>query len=464
MADKPKLEARLNLGDATLLVVGAVIGSGIFLTTGIIAQSLPSPPMILLVWIVGGVLSLFGGLTLAELGAMMPEAGGQYVYLREAYGKTAAFLYGWTTFLVLQTGGIAALAVGFAEYLSYFIPGFGLNSMLIDSTVLQVSYGQVVAVMSIVVLTLINYYGVRTGSTVQNFFTILKLLAIGILILAGLFVSHEAGRSAEPVTLLTMPEGIAIIPAIGVALIAVLWTFDGWYAVNTVASEIKNPGRNIPLSLIFGLSLIGIVYLLVNIFYVSILPVSEITGVLRIGEKATSAAFGESAGAAMNGLILVSIFGCLSATILFGPRVYYAMAEDGIFFKSFARVHSRYHTPAVAIIWQGIWSSLLCLTGTYEQLFTYVIFTVMVFFIAATFAIFRLRKINPDAQRPYRTWGYPVVPAVFGLAMTFIAVSSLLEKPVESFLGLLIILIGLPVYYYWSKQKRTELVTRDEQK
>ncbi len=463
MASKPKLEAKLNLGDATLLVVGAVIGSGIFLTTGIIAQSLPSPLMILMVWAAGGVLSLFGGLTLAELGAMMPEAGGQYVYLREAYGKTAAFLYGWTTFLVLQTGGIAALAVGFAEYLSYFIPGFGLNSMLIDNTIVQVSYGQIVAVMSIVVLTLVNYYGVRTGSTVQNFFTVLKLLAIGMLILAGFLVSYDASKSPESISLLTMPEGIAIIPAVGVALIAVLWTFDGWYAVNTVASEIKKPGRNIPLSLIFGLSLIGIVYLLVNIFYVSVLPVSEIAGVLRIGEKATSAAFGESAGAAMNALILVSIFGCLSATILFGPRVYYAMAEDGIFFRSFARVHPRYHTPAVAIIWQGIWSSLLCLTGTYEQLFTYVIFTVMVFFIAATFAIFRLRKINPGAQRPYRTWGYPVVPAVFGLAMTFIAVSSLVEKPVESFLGLLIIVIGLPVYYYWSKQNRPDLVTRDRE-
>jgi len=464
MNDNPKLVAKLNLADATLLVIGAVIGSGIFLTTGIIAQSLPSPTMILLVWIAGAVLSLFGGLTLAELGAMMPDAGGQYVYLREAYGKPAAFLYGWTTFLVLQTGGIAALAVGFAEYLSFFIPGFGLKNLIFDQSVFQVSYGQIMAVISIVVLTLINYYGIRTGSTVQNIFTIMKLLAIMILVLAGLFISSGDGTSVNSLTKMNMPAGMAFISAVGVALIAVMWTFDGWYAVNAVASEIKKPGRNLPLSLIFGLSLIGIVYLLVNIFYVSVLPVNEIAGVVRIGEKATSAAFGESAGAAMNGLILVSILGCLSATILFGPRVYYAMAADGIFFKSFARVHPRHRTPGIAIVWQGIWSSILCLTGTYEQLFTYVIFTVLVFFIAATLAIFRLRKINPGADRPYRTWGYPVVPAIFGLAMTFIAVSSLLEKPQESFLGLLMILIGLPVYYYWSKDTKTISGERGDQK
>ncbi len=451
MIDKPKLEAKLNLSDATLLVIGAVIGSGIFLTTGIIAQSLPSPVMILSVWIIGAILSLFGGLTLGELGAMMPNAGGQYVYLREAYGKFAAFLYGWTTFLVLQTGGIAALAVGFAEYLSFFIPGFGLDQMLFGQGSIPISYGQLVAVISILVLTLINYYGIRTGSIVQNFLTILKLLAIMILILAGFIVTSAGYGVPDRMETLVFPEGTALLSAIGVALIAVLWTFDGWYAVNNVASEIKKPGRNIPLSLMIGLSVIGLVYLLVNIFYVTVLPVTEMAGVVRIGEKATTVAFGPAAGIAMNGLILISILGCLSATILFGPRVYYAMGEDRIFFKSFARVHPRYHTPGTAIVWQGVWSSILCLTGTYEQLFTYVTFTVLVFFIAATLAIFRLRKIKPDAERPYRTWGYPVIPAIFGFAMLLIAGNSLLEKPLESLLGLLIIFTGFPVYYYWSK-------------
>jgi APA family basic amino acid/polyamine antiporter len=444
----PKLQAKLNIFDATLLVVGSVIGSGIFLTTGIIAQSLPSPFMILFVWVVGAVLCLFGGLTLAELGAMMPDAGGQYIYLREAYGKPAAFLYGWTTFLVLQTGGIAALAVGFAEYLSYFMPALGLNKIIIG----PFSYGQLVAVISILILTMINYYGVKTGSTVQNFFTILKLVAILVLVVAGFFFAGSDKQVLDQSGSMELPAGMALFSAIGVAFIAVLWTFDGWYAVNTVASEIKNPGRNIPWSLITGLSLIGIVYLLINMFYISVLPIPEMAGVVRIGEEATTAAFGRNAGAFMNGLIVISILGCLSATILFGPRVYYAMADDGIFFRSFARVHPRYHTPGNAIIWQGIWSSLLCLTGTYEELFTYVTFTVVVFFIAATLAIFRLRKTRPEAYRPYKTWGYPVIPAVFGFAMLLIAGNSLSEKPVESFLGLLIMLAGLPIYYYWAKK------------
>jgi len=299
---------------------------------------------------------------------------------------------------------------------------------------------------------MINYYGVKTGSTVQNFFTLLKLAAIFILVFAGFFFAGKDTRVPDQIGSVNLPAGMSLFSAIGVAFIAVLWTFDGWYAVNNVASEIKNPGRNIPWSLIAGLSLIGIVYLLINIFYISVLPVSEMAGVVRIGEEATTAAFGRNAGASMNGLILISILGCLSATILFGPRVYYAMADDGIFFRSFARVHPHYHTPGNAIIWQGIWSSLLCLTGTYEELFTYVTFTVVVFFIAATLAIFRLRKIRPGADRPYRTWGYPVIPAVFGLAMLLIAGNSLLEKPVESFIGLLIMLAGLPVYYYWSKK------------
>lgn len=445
---KPKLQAKLNLFDATLLVIGSVIGSGIFLTTGIIAQSLPSPVMILMVWIVGAVLCLFGGLTLAELGAMMPDAGGQYIYLREAYGKSAAFLYGWTTFLVLQTGGIAALAVGFAEYLSYFIPTLGLDRMIMG----PVSSGQLVAVISILILTIINYYGVKTGSSVQNFFTLLKLAAIFILVIAGFFFAGKDTQVVDQSGSIGLPSGMPLFSAIGVAFIAVLWTFDGWYAVNTVASEIKNPGRNIPWSLIAGLSLIGLVYLLVNMFYISVLPVSKMAGVVRIGQEATTAAFGQGAGASMNGLILISILGCLSATILFGPRVFYAMAADGIFFKSFARVHPQHHTPGNAIIWQGIWSSLLCLTGTYEELFTYVTFTVVVFFVAATLAIFRLRKIRPNANRPYKTWGYPIIPAVFGLAMLLIAGNSLIEKPIESFIGLLIMLAGLPVYYYWSKK------------
>jgi len=449
---KPKLLEKLNLFDATLLVIGSVIGSGIFLTSGIIAQSLPSPEWILFVWILGAVLSLFGGLTFAELGAMIPEAGGQYVYLREAYGPLAGFMYGWTAFLIIQTGGIAALAVGFAEYFAYFVPDFSLDNYLIDVGVLTVSSGQILAVASIAILSFVNYFGVRSGTVVQNIFTILKLFAIGILVIAGLYVALSSGETIGSITTPSVPSGSALITAVGISLIAVLWTFDGWYSVNAVASEIKNVKRNLPLSLFIGITLIGIIYLLVNILYVATLPMDEMTGVVRIGEKATSFAFGATAGTLMAGLILISILGCLSATIIYSPRIYYAMANDGLFFKKFADVHPKYHTPSIAILWQGIFASLLCLTGSYEQLFTYVVFGVLLFFVGVVAAVFILRRTRPDAERPYRVWGYPVVPGLFGLIIIWIMINTLIEKPVESVLGLVLIVIGLPVYLYWQRK------------
>jgi APA family basic amino acid/polyamine antiporter len=249
-----------------------------------------------------------------------------------------------------------------------------------------------------------------------------------------------------------LPQGMNLIAAIGVALIAVLWTFDGWYAVNSVASEIKNPQRNLPLSLLIGISVIGIVYILINIFYLKALPISEIAGVVRIGEKATNWAFGPSAGTAMAGLILISILGCLSATVIYGPRIYYAMARDGLFFKKFTFIHPRFRTPTFAITWQGIWSVLLCLTGGYEALFTYVVFTSLLFYMASAAGVFVLRKKRPDANRPYRVWAYPLLPSLFGLSMFLIAANSIIEKPVESIFGLIFLIIGIPVYFYWHRK------------
>jgi len=308
---KDGLLARLNLFDATLLVIGAVIGSGIFLTSGIIAQSLPSPVWILFVWFFGALLSLFGGLTFAELGAMIPEAGGQYIYLREAYGPLAGFMYGWTAFLITQTGGIAALAVGFAEYLAHFIPVLGLDRYFVQWHGINLSNGQIIAVFIIGILTLINYYGIRSGSMVQNIFTLIKLIAIAILIGAGFYAVIEGSGISVSSDTSPMPSGFALPTAVGVALIAVLWTFDGWYSVNCVASEIKNVRKTLPLSLLIGISFIGIIYLLVNLFYVTALPMEEMMGVVRIGEKATSYTFGSMTGTLMAGLILVSILGCL---------------------------------------------------------------------------------------------------------------------------------------------------------
>lgn len=449
--EENKLLAKLSLFDATLLVIGAVIGSGIFLTTGIIAESLPSPGWILLVWFLGGALTLFGGLTLAELGAMMPEAGGQYIYLRETYGPAAGFMYGWTTFLVTQTGGIAALGVGFAEYLSYFFPFLGLDRVVVGGGWLSISSGQLVAVASIALLSLVNYYGVKQGSLLQNIFTILKVGAIAILVVAGFFMifTESPGVSKQ---VAEIPQGFGLLASIGVALIAVLWTFDGWYAVNVVASEIKNAKKNLPLSLIIGISFLAIIYLIVNLFYLNALPMEQLAGEIRVGETATTAVFGSGAGSVMSALILVSIFGCLGATILFGPRIYYAMSRDGLFFKSLAYVHPNYRTPSKAITWQGVWAASLCLTGTYEQLFTYVVVALLAFYVATAAAVFILRSRMPEMERPYRVWGYPVIPALFGFSMIWIMINSFIEKPVESLVGFALILAGVPVYLYWKKK------------
>jgi APA family basic amino acid/polyamine antiporter len=381
----------------------------------------------------------------------MPEAGGQYIYLREAYGPLAGFLYGWLTFLVTQTGGIAALAIGFAEYLSIFIPYLSLNHFVFESTFLDISFGQLIAVIGIVFFTLINYFGVRSGSFVQNFFTVLKIAAIVVLLISG-FIVMLGSELPIDVTPLKPPVGFGLIAALGVALIAILWTFDGWYSVNSVASEIKNPQKNLPYSLFIGISVIGIIYILINLFYIQALPISEMADVVRIGEKATSWVFGPIAGAAMSALILVSILGCLSATVLFGPRIFYAMAKDGLFFRQFAFVDPKYKTPTISIVWQGVWSSLLCLTGGYEALFTYVVFTSLIFYIGSAFGVFVLRKKQPHVPRPYKVWGYPFLPFLFGLSMILIAANSLVEKPAESIFGLIFLIIGVPVYFYWKKR------------
>jgi len=451
----PSLLPKLNLFDATLLIIGAVVGSGIFLTSGIIAQSLPSPGWILFVWFLGMILTLFGGITLAELGTMFPEAGGQYVYLKEAYGPFAGFMFGWIWILAVQTGGIAALSVGFAEYLSYFFPTLSLQHFIIEFQFINISFGQVIAIISIILLTTVNLFGIKSGSSIQIFFTVIKILAIGVLIVAGLYFSADSNQVASVSEQISMPTGAGLWAAVGVSLIAILWTFDGWYAVNIVASEIKNVKRNLPISIILGITLIGFIYLLVNWFYVQALPMSEMAGTLRIGEKAVSYLFGNQMGTAMSALILISIFGCLSATIIYGPRIFYAMSKDKLFFKSLGYVHPKYHTPTKAIIWQGVWASVLCLTGTYEQLYTYVVFAMLLFYVALAIAIFVLRKKRPETKRPYKVWGYPVVPVFFGLAMLWIMINTLIEKPVESMIGLFLIVTGLPVYYYWKRKARS---------
>ncbi len=441
---------QLGLFDSTMILMGIVIGSGIFIMTGIIAKSLPSGGMLLLVWIVGGGISLTGALVYAELGAAMPEAGGQYVYLREAYGPFVAFLSGWVIFLVYMCGGIALLGVAFSEYFGSFFPLFSNTTYLISTDLFSVTNGQVVAVVLIILFSLANYIGVVFGKMVQNTLTVIKIGAILLLIIFGLLVDKGV-----PIDLSFDASGISfsqLVVGFGVAMVAVFWAFDGWNNVNFVAGEIKNPARNLPLALILGTVLVGLIYVMVNVVYLKALPISEMAGVVTIADSASSVLFGTIATMFLTVAILISIVGALNGSVLVGARVYYAMAKDGLFFKKMATVHPRFKTPSVAIVTQAVWSSVLALSGTIEQLFIYIIFSAVIFWIITVAGVFILRKKQPDLPRPYKTWGYPVTPIIFIIACMGILINTLFESPLESLVGLGITAIGIPVYFYWRRK------------
>jgi APA family basic amino acid/polyamine antiporter len=444
---KPALLRGLGPWDASLVTVGAIIGTGIFITTGDMARVLPHPGLILLVWIVGGVLTLAGALTYAELGAMFPRAGGQYHFLKEAYGPLWGFLFGWTAFLVIMSGGIATLAVGFGEYLGSFLPFFSTGHILLEATVgpwrWTLSGGQVAGALAIAFLTFVNYLGLREGAGLQNLVTVLKIGSVLALGGAGL-------AAAAPVRpdLLAEPPPHALV-AFGIAMIAVLWSFDGWYGVTNLAGEMKRPERDLPRGLIAGTVAVTLLYCLMNLVYLRALPVEEMARTGRIGEAAAVALFGPQGGRLISAAVLVSTFGCLSSTILYCARIYVPMAEDRLFFSALAGIHPRHRTPAASLLAQGGWSILLTCSGTYEQLYTYVTFAVTVFYALTGAAVFVLRRTLPGHPRPYRTWGYPWVPAAFVLSSAALAANTLLERPTESALGLALMLLGLPAYAFW---------------
>ncbi|MBN1221788.1 MAG: amino acid permease [Candidatus Aminicenantes bacterium] len=455
-----QLQRKMNLLDSTFLVIGAIVGSGIFMTTGFIADYLPSPLLILVVWLLGGFFAICGALSFAELGAMYPQAGGQYLYLRESYGPWAGFLYGWGFFWVIECGGIAALAVGFAEYFGYFVPGISTKTFLLqwnlDGFDYSLSAGQLVAAASILILTVVNYLGIKSGIVVQNIFTFLRLAAVGVLIVLGLTIGSKAGVTS--LGGLFTGDLTFSIKLFGLAFIAVLWTYDGWYGLNCAAGEIKNPSRNIPLGLILGALTVTLIYFLMNIVYVMALPVEAMKGVARIGEVASTQLFGSTATFFISGTIMISIFGCLSASILYGPRVYYAMAQDRCFFQSMKFVHPRFRVPTKAIVWQGIWSGLLCLSGTYQDLFEYVVFALVIFWGATGLAVLVLRYKQPNTPRPYRTWGYPVLPVIFVLINLGVFINTVWAQPTQSLIGLAILCAGVPAFLYWkSKDKQPQL-------
>lgn len=447
-----QLVRAIGLGGATLLVIGNVLGSAIFLTTGIMAERMPSATLLLLAWIFGGLLALTGSLTCAELGAMFPRSGGWYVYLREAYGPVWGFLFGWAGVMVMLTGSLAAIAVGFAEYFSYFFPSLSTShiifSLLLPWGVLRISAGQVVAAASLVLLGGINYLGVRTGNAVQAALTSIKVGLLAFIPFAAL-VLHPIHPSFRPVVS-QVPRAAS---SFGIAMIAVMWAYSGWDWMCFAAGEIKRPERNVPRALILGTIALTALYVSANLGYICSLRIEEMRGVLRIAERSVTAMIGGGGAGLVAAGVMISTLGCNAAGIIPTSRVCFAMSRDGLFFNSAAAVHPRYRTPHVAIVLICAWSAFLTITGTYEQLYTYVVFTALLFNVAGGLAVFKLRRIQPDLKRPYRVWGYPFVPAVFIISTSALVLSTLVERPVESLLGLCLVALGLPAYWYWSRKR-----------
>jgi APA family basic amino acid/polyamine antiporter len=452
---EPRFLRRLGLLDTSFLVIGAVVGSGIFMTPGLIASRLPSPGLLLTVWLAGGVITLCGALSFAELGAMYPQAGGQYIYLREAYGPSAAFLFGWAFFGFIMCGGLAALAVAFAEFLGSFVPALSTGHVLLRLGVAGIFYslsaGQVVAAAMILGLTFLNTFGIRSGAAVQNLLTIFRLGTVAALVGLGvLFGAKTGGANFHPL----FPPGPgfpAVLEPLGLALVAIFWTYDGWYSVNCTAEEIRDPERTIPRGLTLGVIVVTAIYVLVNFVYLLALPLEKIKGVVRIGELAASALFGGGGAALFSALVMVSVFGCLNANILFGPRVFYAMARDGAFFRIMGRLGGRSRVPTGALWGQAGWSAVLCLSGTYQSLYEYMVFALLLFFAATGLAVFVLRRRRPEKTRPYRTWGYPIVPLIFIFMCLAVFLNIVLAQPLKSLAGAGLLLAGWPAYFVWRR-------------
>jgi len=417
---------------STAIVVGTIIGSGIFLVPHNVAQQVGSVFSLYLVWIVGGALALAGALSLAELGAAMPEAGGIYVYLRESYGKLFAFLYGWGSLLVIDAGSAATLAVAFGIYASAFFPLTSLEQKVLGAIV-------------IALLTLVNILGVRKGTAVQTIFTIAKLGGLAVIIGCAIFLPPLAPAvAAHP-----LPTPHTTLSSFGVALVGVLWAYQGWHQLSYTAGEVKNPSKVLPIGFFLGTSIIVIVYLAANAAYLQVLPLPVMAEHQRVAATAMQFLIGPRGARFVSALILCSIFGALNGTILTAPRVYYAMAKDGVFFRVVSRIHPRFQTPAVALILLGAWSTLLAVSGSFEQLYTYVIFAMWIFSGAAIAGVIILRRRLPNLHRPYLVWGYPYLPIAFILASVAIVANTLVTKPLASLLGLAIVLAGIPLYFIW---------------
>lgn len=480
------MKRSLNLLDTTLLVAGSMIGSGIFIVSSDMSRSLGSAGWLLVAWILSGVITLFAALSYGELAGMMPQAGGQFVYLKKAFGDLTAFVYGWTVFLVIQTGVIAAVAVAFAKFTGVFIPFFEEGNVILPLGSLKITSAQLLAIFIIALLTYINSRGIENGKAIQRIFTSAKLIALFTLIIVGIYYGFHSDVFSnnmsnawdakkdiavfkDQVFINQFSEdlsGMAIATALGVAMIGSLFSSDAWNNVTFIAGEVENPKKNIPLGLFFGVSIVTVIYVLANVAYLCLLPVqgSAVPGssVLeqgmmyaqkdRVGAAALFTIFGDVAKYMMAALIMVSTFGCNNGLILSGSRLFQSMAKEGLFFKSAAKLN-KFQVPSNALIFQGIWASVLCLSGSYGDLLDYCTFSSLIFYIITIAGLFVLRKKMPDAERPYKAFGYPVIPALYIIITSLICIDLLVYKTFNTGMGLLIIALGVPVYFLFKRNK-----------
>ena len=486
----------ITLTSATTLVIGSMIGSGIFIVSADIARLVDSPALLILAWGVTGFLTIVGALTYGELAAMMPKAGGQYVFLRESLGPLWGFLYGWSMFLVIQTGTIAAVGVAFGKFLGVLFPVISADKWLwhighvpkwvvgplnLGNMDVGLNLQNLVAIGSVVFLTAINVLGVRTGAIVQNIFTFSKTAALFGLVLIGAALGRNAAaisqnfghfwRNASFSVLHAVQVGVGgpvamvgLMTIVAVSQVGSLFSSDAWNNVTFTAAEVQNPRRNLPLSLALGTGIVTVLYIAANFVYLMVLPLQGdphgasviARGIQyatddRVGTAVMQQAFGASGAALMAIAILISTFGCNNGLILAGARIYYAMSRDGLFFRSIGKLHPVYKTPVISLVAQTIWACVLCLSGTYGQLLELTMFTVIIFYILTIGGLFVLRRTQPDAPRPYRAFGYPVLPAIYIVMAIFIEVVLLRYKPQYTWPGLIIVLLGIPVYLFWSR-------------
>ena len=456
---KPTLVRGLSLLDSVLLLVSGIIGSSIFLTAKDIAGPLPQPALFLLVWVLGALISLCACFAFAELGSMFPDSGGQYIYLREAYGDLIAFLYGWMLFAVANGGTIAALSVASAAYTGNIFPVVSETRIVFSIAGIAITRAHVFALLLIAILTYVNLVGLRWGALLQNVSTWTKFTAMAGFVVLGFAIGkgHWSNFKAHGVGLTMGLSPAQLISAMGVGLIAVFWAYDGWVYITWVAGEVKNPRKNVPLAMVLGVLAVGVIYIAMNVTYMYALPLQEIAARETIAHAAAVVLFSPQAANWLSLMIAVSCFSAAATCTLAGARVYMAMAQDGVFFKRMAVIHPKWRTPAFSLIGQGVWAAALTISGRYDQLYTDVIYGMVLSYTLTVIGLFWLRWKRPEIPRPYRCTGYPWLPGIYVLIGAAWTLNTIITRPTEAFWGTAIVLVGVPGYWYWKRSSKRDV-------